>query len=478
MTLNLVPLLPDIFLAVSALSALMLGAFKGPDSAGLITKLSIGVLFIAGYFLFSGFEETQTVFNGMFVSDSFAIAMKGIVLVGSGLGLYLSLPYFEKEGRQPFEYPVLILLATVGMFAMISSNNLLALYLGLELQSLSLYILAAIRRDNLLSNEAGLKYFILGALSSGILLYGVSMVYGYAGAIGYADLADLFAVDKAVSPGLIVGLVFVISGLAFKISAAPFHMWTPDVYQGSPTPVTALFAMAPKVAAFAVIIRLLMTAFGELTVEWQQVIIALSVLSMTLGALAALVQRNIKRLLAYSSIGHMGYALMGLAAGTVPGVESVVFYLFVYVVMSAGVFAIVLALRHKDALLETVEDFTGLSKTNPKMALAMTLLMFSMAGIPPMAGFLGKLYVFKAAVDANLVPLAVYGVITSVIGAYYYLRIIKLMYFDDPLKELDQPVQPQLNWVMMGSAFFVSILIIAPSFVMNAASFAAEAFLK
>lgn len=476
--LDLSPLYADVFLAVGSLVALMIGAFKGKESAKFLTWTVIGMFGVAAYLLFSGYEDTHTVFNGMFVVDSFAIVMKGLVLLGSSLALYLSLPFFEKEGGHRFEYPVLILLATVGMFAMVSANNLLSLYMGVELQSLSLYILATIRRDNLLSNEAGLKYFILGALSSGILLYGISMIYGYAGTIGYADLADIFFLDTTSSPGFIVGMVFVAAGLAFKISAAPFHMWTPDVYQGAPTPVTAFFAMAPKMAAFAVIMRLFMYPFGDLLHEWQQIIIALSVASMTLGAFAALAQNNIKRLLAYSSIGHMGYALVGLASGMISGVESVVFYLFIYLLTSAGVFAIVLALRHKDKLVENISDFTGLSKTNPGMALAMAILMLSMAGIPPLAGFLGKLYVFKAAVDANLVPLAIYGVVTSVVGAYYYLRIIKLMYFDEPVQEIDTPMQNELKWVMSGSAFLIAILIIVPSFVMDVASFAAEAFLS
>ena len=476
--LDLSPLFADIFLAVGALTALMIGAFRGEGSAKSLSYVVIGILAVAGYILFSGYHGAHVLFNGMFVTDGFSLVMKGLVLAGSAVAIYLSLPFFEKEGDHRFEYPVLILLATLGMFAMISANSLLSLYMGLELQSLSLYVLATIRRDNLLSNEAGLKYFILGALSSGILLYGISMIYGYAGTIGYQDLADIFFLDTTTSPGLVVGLVFVAAGLAFKISAAPFHMWTPDVYQGAPTPVTAFFAMVPKLAAFAVLTRLLMHPFGDLLHEWQQVVIALSVASMTLGAFAALAQNNIKRLLAYSSIGYMGYALIGLAAGTVNGVESIVFYLFIYLLTSAGVFAVVLALRHKEKLVEKVTDLTGLSKTNPRMALIMTILMFSMAGIPPMAGFLGKLYVFKAAVEANLVPLAIYGVLTSVVGAYYYLRIIKLMYFDDPVQEIDTPVQSQLNWVMSLSAIAISIIIIIPGFVMNAASFAAETFLN
>lgn len=476
--LSLSPIFADIFLTVSALIALMIGVFRREDKARSLTWIAIIVLAISGYLLFTGYEKPVTLFSGMFISDSFSIVMKGLVLLGSALALYLSLPFFEKESDHRFEYPVLVLLATVGMFAMISANNLLALYIGLELQSLTLYILATIRRDNLLSNEAGLKYFILGALSSGILLYGISMIYGYAGTIGYQDLVDIFFLDATATPGLIVGLVFLISGVAFKISAAPFHMWTPDVYQGSPTPVTALFAMAPKIAAFAVITRLFMAPFLDLVHEWQQVIIALSVLSMTLGAFAALAQNNIKRLLAYSSIGHMGYALIGLTAGTVNGVESIVFYLFVYLLTSAGVFATVLAMRHKEQLVEEITDFSGLSKTNPTMALAVTVLMFSMAGIPPMAGFLGKLYVFKAAVDANLIPLAIYGILTSVISAYYYLRLIKLMYFDEPVKEIDMPVQKELKWVLYLSALIVSVMIAVPSFFMDVASFASEAFLK
>ncbi len=467
----------EIVLALSALLTLMIGAFKGGRSARFVTWFAMMALFVTGAVLILSYDGVHSLFDGMFIVDPFALIMKILILLSALISLFLSLPFFEKQGDHRFEYPVLILLSTLGMFAMVSAHDMLSLYMGIELQSLALYVLATIRRDHLLSNEAGLKYFILGALSSGILLYGISIIYGYAGTINYHALADLLSFDQEMSVGLIVGIVFLLSGLAFKISAAPFHMWTPDVYQGAPTSVTMLFSMAPKLAGFAVIIRLLSYPFLDMVDQWQQVVVALSALSMIVGALGGIAQTNIKRLLAYSSIGHMGYALMGLASGQVFGVEAIVFYLTVYLIANIGVFAIVMLMRHKDQPTENIADLSGLSKTNPIMALSMTVLMFSMAGIPPMAGFLGKLYVFKATIEGGLVYLAVFGVVTSVIGAYYYLRIVKLMYFDEPILILDQPEQKSLTWSMVISAILSVILIAMPGYVMNIAQFAAKAFM-
>jgi NADH-quinone oxidoreductase subunit N len=324
------------------------------------------------------------------------------------------------------------------MMMMVSANDLMSLYVGLELQSLGLYVMAAIRRDSTKSTEAGLKYFVLGALSSGMLLYGASMIYGFAGTTNFAGIAQSFGGATDGPPlGVVIGLVFLIAGLAFKVSAAPFHMWTPDVYEGSPTPVTAFFAAAPKVAAFALFIRVMIGPFGDLLAQWQQIITFISLLSMLLGAFAAIGQTNVKRLLAYSSIGHMGYALIGLAAGSEPGVRGIVLYMAIYMVTSIGMFACVLAMRRQGSSLEAISDLAGLSRRQPLLAAAIAIFMFSMAGIPPLAGFFGKFYVFMAAIEAKLYVLAVVGVLSSVVGAFYYLRLIKIMYFDEPQPAFD-----------------------------------------
>jgi NADH-quinone oxidoreductase subunit N len=350
---------------------------------------------------------------------------------------------------------------------------MLALYLGLELQSLSLYVVAAFRRDHLRSSEAGLKYFVLGALSSGMLLYGISMIYGFAGTTSFVGLAAQFSAGDTVPIGLIVGIVFLAAGLAFKISAVPFHMWTPDVYEGAPTPVTAFFATAPKVAAMALIIRVMIGPFGDLVDQWQQIIWFISVASMVLGALAAISQTNIKRLMAYSSIGHIGYALIGLAAGTEQGVNGVLLYLTIYIVMNIGTFACILCMRQKDVMVERIDDLKGLSKTNPAMAMALAIFMFSMAGIPPLVGFFGKFYVFLAAIEAGLYVLAVVGVLSSVIGAYYYVRIVKLMYFDDPIEAFDRPIGREMVVILVGSSLLIVLLTVGISPLLEGTAMAA-----
>jgi NADH-quinone oxidoreductase subunit N len=376
-----------------------------------------------------------------------------------------------------FEFPVLMLFATLGMMMMISANNLMSLYLGLELQSLSLYVLAAFRRDDLRSSEAGLKYFVLGALSSGMLLYGCSLIYGFAGTTSFGALAGLFADaaggGEAVPTGVVVGLVFLSAGLAFKVSAVPFHMWTPDVYEGAPTAVTAFFATAPKVAAMALFVRVLMGPFGGLVEQWQQIVIFISLASMILGALAAISQTNIKRLMAYSSIGHVGYALVGLAAGTEEGVRGVAVYLAIYIFMNVGTFACILCMRQKDRMVEGIEDLKGLSKTDPMMALALAVFMFSMAGIPPLAGFFGKLFVFSAAIDAGLYGLAIIGILTSVVGAFYYMRIVKFMYFDDPEEAFDRPIGREMSLILLGSGLVITFFIVFPGPILDGASAAA-----
>jgi NADH-quinone oxidoreductase subunit N len=358
---------------------------------------------------------------------------------------------------------------------MISANDLIALYLGLELQSLALYVMAAFKRDSGRATEAGLKYFVLGALSSGMLLYGASLIYGFAGATSFPLIAQAFAGGGQASIGIVIGIVFLIAGLAFKTSAVPFHMWTPDVYEGAPTPVTAFFAVAPKVAAMALFVRAMLTPFGDIAAEWQQIVIVVSALSMILGSFAAIAQSNIKRLMAYSSIGHVGYALIGLAAGTEEGVRGVLVYLAIYVAMNIGTFACILAMRQKDQMVEGVNDLAGLARTHPGMALVLAAFMFSLAGVPPLAGFFGKFYIFMAAINAQLYTLAVIGVLSSVVGAYYYLRIVKLMYFDEAAEPLAKPVRGELGVVMTLTGLFTILFFVFPAPILAAAGNAAKA---
>ena len=404
----------------------------------------VALLAAAGLFILGQPDDFRRLaFSGSFVVDPFAQFVKLLILMGSGLSIVMSLDYLKSERIQRFEYPILVILATLGMCMMVSANDLISLYMGLELQSLSLYVLASINRDSLRSTEAGLKYFVLGALSSGILLYGCSLVYGFVGTTNFDALREVM-VPGEWSLGLIFGMVFVTAGLAFKISAVPFHMWTPDVYEGAPTPVTALFATAPKIAAVALIVRVLMWPFtspaGEISPEWQQIVIALSILSMVLGAFAAIGQTNIKRLMAYSSIGHMGFVLMGLAAGTPEGLRGVLIYMTIYLFMNLGVFACILCMKRKQGMVEDISELAGLSRNQPVLAAIMMVLFFSLAGIPPLAGFFAKFYVILAAVHVGLYALAITGVLASVVGAYYYLRIVKIMYFDEPVEPFLQPI--------------------------------------
>jgi NADH-quinone oxidoreductase subunit N len=386
----------------------------------------------------------------------------------------MSVGYARAQKFERFEYPVLIVIATLGMMMMISANDLIALYLGLELQSLALYVVAAINRDSVRSTEAGLKYFVLGALSSGMLLYGASLVYGFTGQTSFAGIAAVLAASET-SLGLIFGLVFLIAGLAFKVSAVPFHMWTPDVYEGAPTPVTAFFAAAPKVAAMTMFIRVVVGPFAPVAGDWQQIIAFIAIASMLLGAFAAIGQSNIKRLMAYSSIGHMGFALVGLAAGSEAGVQGVVIYLLIYLAMTLGAFACILSMRRRDAMVEDISDLAGLSKTNPIMAFMLAMILFSLAGIPPLAGFFAKFYVFLAAIEANLYALAVIGVLASVVGAYYYLRIIKIMYFDEPAEGFES-MPMELRLVLGVSGAFVLLFVFIAGQVGDAAAMAARTF--
>ncbi|AWK85788.1 NADH-quinone oxidoreductase subunit NuoN [Azospirillum thermophilum] len=469
------PALPEIFLACAGMALLLIGVFRGDGFTRPVSYLAVVVMLLAAV-LAMGYGTGRVVtFNGMFVMDAFGVFMKVLVLIAAALSIILSLGYIEREDMARFEFPVLILFATLGMLMMISANDLISLYVGLETQSLALYVIAAFRRDHAKSSEAGLKYFVLGALSSGMLLYGASLVYGFAGTTSFDKVAALFAGGAHPSTGVIIGLVFVAAGLAFKISAVPFHMWTPDVYEGAPTPVTAFFAAAPKVAAIALFTRLLIEPFGHLVHQWHQIIVAASILSMILGSFAAITQTNIKRLMAYSSIGHVGYALVGLAAGTQEGVRGVLIYMALYIAMNIGAFAVILCMRSQGRMLEEIKDLAGLSRTNPMLAAAMAVFMFSMAGIPPMAGFFGKLYVFLAAVAVGDYTIAVIGVLTSVVGAYYYLRIVKIMYFDEPTVTIDRVTDDGMTGVLVVTGLFTLLFFVIPAPILNGAATAAAA---
>lgn len=470
-SLDLEVLAPELILATGAMVLLMLGVFARRERGEAILWLAVALLAIAGIVVANS-DGTATLFGNSFIVDPFARMLKLLTLTGAAVALLMSVDYWRGAGGVRFEFPVLILFATTGMMMMISANDLIALYVGLELQSLSLYVIAAFRRDSALSAEAGLKYFVLGALASGMLLYGASLVYGFTGSTEFARIAAAVQPSGA-NLGLIFGLVFLMVGFAFKISAVPFHMWTPDVYEGAPTPVTAFFAAAPKLAAMALTVRVLVTAFPAVTIEWQQIVVFLSIASMALGAFAAIGQTNIKRLMAYSSIGHMGYALVGLAAGTAEGVAGVIVYLAIYLVMTLGTFACILAMRREGRMIEDIDALSGLSRTQPLMAFMLAMLLFSLAGIPPLAGFFAKFYVFLAAIHAGLYALAVIGVLLSVVGAYYYLRIVKLMYFDAPADRFE-PMQTPLAAVLGVSGGLILLYFVYPAPLIAFASVAAN----
>ncbi|MBV8739123.1 MAG: NADH-quinone oxidoreductase subunit NuoN [Alphaproteobacteria bacterium] len=467
------PAIPEMVLAGLAMVLLLFGAFRGERSTRLITWLAVAGL-VAVFILGLGEGGPPHFgFYGMFVSDTFARFMNSLVLIGSAITILIGLHYDEDERIARFEFPVLVMLSTTGMMVMISANDLIILYVGLELQNLALYIAAGFNRDSARSSEAGLKYFVLGALSSGILLYGLSLVYGFADTTAFADLARLFAGPAPVSPGVIVGLAFIIAGFAFKVSAVPFHMWVPDVYEGAPTPVAAFFAVAPKLAAFALFVRVLIEPFGPLAGEWRQIIFFLSVASMIFGAVAAIAQHNIKRLMAYSSIGHVGYALIGLTAGTAAGIRGVLIYLAMYLVMTLGAWTVILCMRRQGRMLEEISDLSGLSQTHPGLALALAIFMFALTGLPPTAGFFAKLYIFLAAIDAKLIGLAIFGVVTSVVGAFYYFRIVKVMYFDEPAGAFDQPFTFELQSVLIVTAIITLFFFLLPGPVTGGAEAAA-----
>ncbi len=473
---TIVPAAPVIFLAVSALCLLLFGVFRGDGATKVISHLSAALLLFTAILVVGHGGARDYAFGGLFVMDGFAVFMGTLVLVGAAAVILLGQGYNRREGMDRFEYPVLMMLATVGMLMMISANDLMSLYMGMETQSLALYVLAASRRGVGTSSEAGLKYFVLGALASGLLLYGASLVYGFAGSTNFDKIAHVLAQEQQVGLGIIVGMVFVISGLAFKVAAVPFHMWAPDVYEGSPTPVTAFFAVAPKVAAVALLLRVLVDPFGPMVEQWRQIIMFMSVVSMLIGSLGAIQQTNIKRLMAYGSIGHVGYLMLGLSSGSQQGVLGILVYISVYVVMSVGAFAVILAMRHQGRMVEDLAHFSGLSRTHPLLALVMALFMFSMAGIPPLAGFFGKMYVFLAAIEAHLYGLAVVGVLTSVVSAYYYLRVIKLMYFDEtPVDVIDRQDDPLITYIVPVAAVFTLLFFVYPLQIINGATSAAAA---
>ncbi|SOH95395.1 NADH-quinone oxidoreductase subunit N [Monaibacterium marinum] len=458
---NLTIVLPELLLAGYAMAALMFGVFMGKDrQAELILYGTVVVLAVLALMIGVRPEGTHVAFNGAFVDDGFSRFAKVTLLLGSAVMLLLSREYLKRHDLMKFEFPVLIALASVGMMMMVSAGDLMSLYMGLELQSLALYVVAAFRRDSLRSTEAGLKYFVLGALSSGLLLYGASFVYGYTGTTVFSGISAVI-VEEGVSMGLLIGLVFMTTGLAFKISAAPFHMWTPDVYEGSPTPVTAFFATAPKVAAAGMFARVMLDGFGGAVADWQQILTFLAILSMFIGSIAAIGQTNIKRLMAYSSIGHMGFALVGLAAGTQAGVAALLIYLAVYVVMNVGTFTFILNMERDGRPITDISALNQYSSVAPGRAFALAILMFSLAGIPPMLGFFSKYYVFSAAVDAGLIWLAVLGVVASVIGAFYYLRIIKLMYFGEEVDPLTgrMPVTHRVALALSSAALLLGAFV-------------------
>ena len=469
------PALPEIAIAIGALLILMLGVFRtsAPTGDYLAGALAIVVLLVAAKFVLSA-PDRAVLFDGAFIVDGFGRFMKLLVLGGSILVLIMSLGELARAKLLSSEYVVLLLLSVLGMMLMISAGSLISLYLGLELQSLALYVVAAIDRGNVRSSEAGLKYFVLGSLSSGMLLYGASLIYGFTGSTDFTAIAAAaHGGATAASVGLTIGLVFLLVGLAFKVSAVPFHMWTPDVYEGAPTPVTAFFAAAPKLAAMALLMRVLLTAFPGIAPQWQQIVVFLSIASMLLGAFAAIGQTNIKRLMAYSSIGHIGYALIGLAADSEAGTQSVLVYLAIYLFMTIGAFACILSMRNKLGPVEDIDSLAGLAKTNLPMAFVLAMILFSMAGIPPLAGFFAKFYVFAAAIKAGLYPLAIIGVLASVVAAYYYLRVVKIMFFDEAQQEF-VPAEQGTRFVMVIAGLFVLLFVLAPAPLVDSALSAAK----
>ena len=472
-------ILPEIILSVFAMLSLLIGVYGGQDKrTANITFVTAGLMVITGIWMLFDGSPSETAFNKMFIDDAFSRFAKALVLLSSAAVLVMSLGYMLRHNLGRFEYPILIIFSVVGMMFMVSANDLMILYLGLELQSLALYVVASMRRESLKSTEAGMKYFVLGALSSGLLLYGASLVYGYSGSTNFQSIVTSLD-SSSRSLGFMFGMILVVAGLAFKISAVPFHMWTPDVYEGAPTPITAFLSTAPKIAAMALFARVVHDAFFVMIADWQQIVALMSVLSMFVGAIAAIGQTNIKRLMAYSSIAHMGYALIGLASGTVFGLQAMLMYMAIYVTMNVGTFAFILSMEKDGQPVTDIYSLNQLGVKQPGRALAMLVLLFSLAGVPPLVGFFGKLYVLRAAYDAGLIWLAVLGVLASVIGAYYYLRLIYLMYFGENQDEsLDVMKSPILSGFAATAAVVMVVGIINLFGIEAAAGLAASSLVN
>ena len=461
-------LFPEFIFLIGIIVILLIGLFKSKNVFSTTSNLSVILLIVVGIIIFINKNTTLAYFNNFFKESSFISFFQILIIIGSISTIIISSNYFKDLKLLRFEIPILILFSTLGMLVLIGSNNLMAMYLGIELQSLSLYVLAAIKRDSLQSAESGIKFFVLGALSSGILLYGSSLIYGFTGSTNFNDIFTSISSLENLNLGIIFGLVFILVGLAFKVSAVPFHMWTPDVYEGAPTSVTAFFAIVPKVAAVALIYRFCLEPFANFYKEWSQIIIFLSIASMFLGAIAAIAQTNIKRLLAYSSIGHIGYVLIGLASFNVAGVKGSVIYMLIYVLMNIAIFTVILSLKLKDNYIEKISDLSGLSRAKPIFSICIAITMLSMAGIPPLAGFFGKFYIFIAAIEAKLFYLAVLGVLSSVISAFYYLRIIKVMYFDDlEISDYQSNISTKASLILFFTMLVITMFILYPTLIIN-----------
>ena len=462
-------LLPEIFMFLMSVILLMTGLFI--KKIKVINYLAIFSIAVTIIIILN--QSFQSILQNSFIIDEFSKIFKVMILIGSASSLIMFFSSREDQHINFYEFPILILFSTIGMMVMVSSNDLLLMFIGLEVQSLGLYVLAALNRNSLLSSEAGIKYFILGALSSGLLLFGISYIYGFTGNTNFNLIAVNYSED---SLGLIIGIVFVCSGLAFKVSAVPFHMWTPDVYQGAPTPITGFFALAPKIAAMGLLVRFLFNSFGEIYIDWQQILIFISIASMLFAAIAAIAQTNIKRLMAYSSIGHIGYALIGVACVSSEGLKSLTVYLIIYLIMNISVFAFILTMKRNDEYFEQISDMSGLYRNHPFSAIMISLMMFSLAGIPPLAGFFGKFYIFMAAVESNMFILAIIGIIASVIGAFYYLRIVKVIYFDEPQQRYDGVSIKSLAVLFYPTSLLVIIFCFYPLPLLNIAETASKSF--
>tara|TARA_Y100000590_G_scaffold285204_1_gene320959 strand:+ start:1612 stop:3024 length:1413 start_codon:yes stop_codon:yes gene_type:complete len=460
----IVHILPELFLSLAIMTLLMFGVFF-KKSYRLVNIFSFFTLIFAIALVLNQSEETIKIFGDSYIIDQLSIFMKVLTLLFCFFVLLSSKDYVKSNNIDKIEYPIIILSSTLGMILMISSFDLIIFYLGLELQSLGLYILASFKRDTEKSTEAGLKYFVLSALASGILLYGCSLIYGFTGSTNFEIISSNL---NEANTGAVFGIVFIIVGLAFKISVVPFHMWTPDVYEGSPTSVTSFFALIPKIAAITVFIRFMYVPFINLIDHWQTIIVFLSIASMILGAVAAIGQNNIKRLMAYSTIGHMGYALAGLATGTNQGIQSTIIYLTIYLVMNLGAFGCIFMMKRENNYYENINDLSGLSKNHPMLALAFLIILFSLAGIPPLAGFFAKFYIFLSVIEAQMYALAIIGLVTTVISAFYYLRIIKIIYFDKPKKPFDENYDWGLKSSLILSSILILIYFIYPSILTNA----------